>query len=342
MKQFDTTPAPHIPAPDSVQRMMMQVLLALLPGIAAHVWFFGPGILIQLVLAVGFALLFEAISLRLRGRTLKPWISDLSAPLTAVLYVLCLPPLMPWYTVLIGMFFAIVIAKHLYGGLGYNIFNPAMVGYAVILISFPREATSWLLPAELTDMTVGLGAALQAILTGQLPLPMSWDAITQATPLDLVRTGASEGRMISEIRAQPIFGDYGGLGWEWIANAYAIGGLYLLFRGIISWRVPVALLGTVLALTLPFYLFDADKNPFPLEHIFSGGIVLAAFFIATDPVSGSTTPRGMLIFGACVAILTLIIRRWGGYPDGVAFAVLIMNMAVPLIDRYTRPRVFGK
>ncbi len=341
MRQFDPQPAPHIPAPSSVRRMMLQVLVALIPGIAAHVWFFGPAIAIQLILACGFALGFEALCLKARGRPLLPYLNDLSAPLTAVLYVLCLPPLMPWYTTAIGLLFAIVVAKHLYGGLGHNLFNPAMVGYAVILVAFPLHATSWLPPASLAENPIGLMSALEAIFTGGLPAPLSFDAITEATPLDHWQNGISSGQMMSEIRQSPVFGDYGGVGWEWIANGYLLGGLYLMARRIISWRVPVALLGSVVILTLPGSLIDPDTNPLVMEHLFTGGIMLAAFFIATDPVSGSTTPRGMLIFGAGVAILTLIIRRWGAYPEGIAFAVLMMNMAVPLIDRHTRTRVFG-
>ena len=334
--------APHIPAPRSVRGMMFDVLLALVPGIAAHVFFFGPGILIQLIIASAFALAFEAIMLKLRARPLHPFLSDLSAPLTAALYVLCLPPTMPWWTTLTGMFFAIVVAKHLYGGLGFNLFNPAMVGYAVVLICFPVQATSWLPPTGLESTPLGFTQLLHWIGFGYPPDPLAWDAVTGATPLDALRTGASEGVMITEIREQPIFGDFGGRGWEWIANFYAVGGLYLLYRRTISWHAPVAMLGTVIALSLPVYAMDAYANPFPLEHIFTGGIMLGAFFIVTDPVSGSTTPKGRILFGVGVAVLTLAIRRWGGFPDGVAFAVLLMNLAVPLLDRYTQPRVYGK
>lgn len=341
MRQFDAQAAPHFRAQNSVRRMMLEVLLALIPGIAAHLWFFGPAILIQLTLACFCALVFEALCLKARRRPLLPHLNDLSAPLTAVLYVLCLPPLMPWYTTVIGLLFAIVVAKHLYGGLGHNLFNPAMVGYAVILVAYPLHATRWLPPASLAETPIGLMAALEAIITGQLPSPLSFDAVTEATPLDLWQNGVASGQMISEIRTGEVFGAYGGVGWEWIALGYLAGGLYLIARGIISWRVPVALIATVVLLTLPGSLIDADRNPQVLEQLLTGGFMLAAFFIATDPVSGSTTPRGMLIFGAGVALLTLIIRRWGAYPDGIAFAVLMMNMAVPLIDRHTRTRVFG-
>jgi electron transport complex protein RnfD len=148
--------------------------------------------------------------------------------------------------------------------------------------------------------------------------------------------------MISEARQTPVFGDFGGLGWEWIANWYALGGLWLLWRRIISWHVPVTMIGSVLALGLVAYLFDPGTNPTPLQHMFSGALIIGAFFIATEPVSGCTSNRGRLIFGTGVGVITLVIRGWGGYPDGVAFAVLLMNMAAPLIDHYTRPRIYGQ
>ena len=261
---------------------------------------------------------------------------------TAALFALCVPPLAPWWVAMVGMLFAIVLAKHLYGGLGHNVFNPAMVGYAVVLISFPAELTRWLPPSGIPDSPLGLLDSLRVILIGKLPDGLDWDAITQATPLDVIRSGVAAGRTVEEIKALPIFGDFGGRGWEWIANWFAIGGLWLLWRRIISWHVPVAMIGTVLALGLAGFLADPGSNPSPLQHVFSGAVILGAFFIATDPVSGCTSNRGRLIFGAGVGVLTLVIRRWGGYPDGVAFAVLLMNMAAPLIDRYTRPRYYGE
>lgn len=344
MKTFETAPAPHLPARRSVRGVMAWVLLALAPGVAAHAWFFGPGIVVQILLATAFALAFEAAMLRLRGQAMRPFLTDLSAPLTAVLFALCLPPLAPWWLAAIGMFAAIVVAKHLFGGLGNNLFNPAMVGLAVVLLAFPRVFTQWLAPAGLEGAlpAPGLGASLQAIVTGQLPPPWGWDTLAQATPLDTVRTLASQGATLAEIRGESLFGDFGGRGWEWIANFFALGGLLLLFKRIIPWQVPVATLGTTVLLTLPFWLLDPDLHPMPLQHVFSGALVLAAFFIATDPVSGCTTPRGRLVFGAGVAVLTLAIRRWGAFPDGVAFAVLLMNCAAPWIDAHTRPRILGE
>lgn len=321
---------------------MQQVLYALLPGIAAHLWYFGPGILLQILLAVAFALLFEAAMLKIRKRPLHTHLNDYSAVVTAVLFALCLPPLVPWWIALLGMFFAIVIAKHLYGGLGHNVFNPAMIGYVVVLICFPQAMTQWL-PATSPDRwTVGLWDSVVTIISGQLPLPLAWDALSQATPLDTLRSGINAGLTMEEIHNSAIFGDFGGRGWEWIANWYALGGLWLLWRRVISWQVPVTMIGSVVLLGLLAYLLDSGSNPSPLQHVFSGALVLGAFFIATDPVSGCTSNRGRLLFGAGVGILTLVIRRWGAYPDGVAFAVLLMNMAAPLIDRYTVPRYYGK
>lgn len=342
MPDFQISAAPHMPPRITVAKVMLHVLLALVPGVVAYAWYFGPGILVQILLATGFALLFESLMLRVRGRTLKPYINDYSAVVTAVLFALCIPPLAPWWISCIAMLFAITFAKHLYGGLGHNVFNPAMVGYVVVLISFPQALTAWLPPLALADNSLGLLETLRVIFSGQVPLAGGWDAITQATPLDTLKTGVDSGRMLSEIRLSPLFGDYGGVGWEWIANWFALGGFYLLYKRIISWQVPVAVLGTVILISLPFWMADPDSNPSAMQHVFSGALVLAAFFIATDPVSGCVSTRGRLIFGAGVGIITLAIRRWGGYPDGVAFAVLLMNMAAPLIDRYTRPRIYGE
>jgi len=332
---------PHLPPINTVAGVMKQVLYALIPGIAAHIWFFGLGIVFQIALAVGFALALEAMMLRLRDRPLKPFLTDYSAVVTAVLFALCMPPLAPWWIALTGMVFAIVIAKHFYGGLGHNLFNPAMVGFAAVIVAFPLDLSQWLAPRQLSPGLPGFWQTAQAIFTGSLPASLSWDALSQATPLDALKTGVAENRLVTEIRDAPIFGDFGGLGWEWIANFYALGGFWLLYRRVISWHVPVALLATVIVVTVPMWLMGPDTNPSPMQHIFSGALVLAAFFIATDPVSGCSTMKGRVIFGAGVAILTLAIRRFGGYPDGVAFAVLLMNMAAPLIDRLTRPSTYG-
>lgn len=344
MREFNTESGPHLPSPRSVQAVMGQVLVALVPGIVVHVGFFGPGLLIQILLACGFALALEAAMLRLRGRPLGPFLSDYSAVVTAVLFALCIPSLAPWWISAVGMVFAIVIAKHLYGGLGHNLFNPAMVGYVAVLISFPLEMTQWLPPRHLAEWTPGLLPSLEAIVTGRLDIPavVSADAVTGATSLDTLKNGLDAGLSVRETRGSAIFGTAGSAGWAWVALAYGLGGIYLLWQRIITWHVPAATLCSVLAITLPLWLLDPQHHADPLQHFAAGGLVLAAFFIATDPVSGCTSNRGRLLFGLGVAAITLTIRRWGGYPDGIAFAVLIMNMAAPLIDRYTRPRVYGQ
>ena len=340
-RKFDTGGAQHFPPHSTVASVMQQVLYALLPGIVAYTWFFGPGILVQILLAVIFALLFEALMLKARKQPLKLFLGDWSAVVTAVLFALCLPPLAPWWIALIGMLFAMVVAKHLYGGLGQNVFNPAMVAYVVVLVSFPQVMALWPPPASIAAHSLTISEVLTTIFTGGLPAGLTWDTVSEATPLDAIRTSLASGHLVSEARQSPVFGDFGGLGWEWIANMYALGGLWLLWRRIISWHVPVMMICSVVTIGLGAYLVDPGSNPVPLQHVFSGALVLGAFFIATDPVTGCTSNRGRLFFGAGVGIITLVIRRWGGYPDGVAFAVLLMNMAAPLIDRYTRPRIFG-
>jgi electron transport complex protein RnfD len=321
---------------------MGAVLLALLPGTAAATWYFGWGVLINITLAVLFAVVLEAAMLALRGRPIKPFLTDGSAVLTAWLFALALPPLTEWWVTFIGIVFAIVIAKQLYGGLGHNPFNPAMIGYVVVLVSFPREMTLWLPPEMLAETRFDFFQALTVVFTGSLPAGLSWDAITMATPLDLMKTELSLNRTIEEIRQSPLFGDFSGRGWEWIANWYALGGFWLLYRRIIAWQIPLAMLGSLFAIATLFYWMDPDAHAGPLFHLFSGGAIIGAFFIATDPVSAATTPRGRLIYGAGIGVLTYLIRTWGGYPDGIAFGVLLMNMAAPAIDHYTRPRVFGE
>lgn len=340
MRTFETAPAPHLPPRASVRALMLEVLIALVPGVLAYVYFFGPGLLVQIALAVLFALLVEAACLKLRRRALMTFLGDGSAVLAAVLFALCLPPLAPWWVSALGMAVGIGLAKHAYGGLGYNLFNPAMVGYAVVLVSFPLELSQWLAPRGLGSEAPGLIESLRIILVGAAP-GAGWDAISMATPLDTVRQLTAQGQTLVEIRSDPRFGDFGGRGWEWVANFFALGGLWLLIRRKIPWQTPAATLGSVILLSLPFWAMEPDLHPFPLQHVFSGALVLAAFFIVTDPVSGCSTPRGRLIFGAGVGVLTLAIRRWGSYPDAIAFAVLLMNCAAPFIDRYTRPRVYG-
>jgi electron transport complex protein RnfD len=339
---FSTSSSPHLSGPQSVTRVMGLVLLALVPGTLAMLWYFGWGILINLVIAVTTTVLAEAAVLHLRGRELGPTLADLSAVVTGWLLALALPPLLPWWQTVLGSAFAILIAKQLFGGIGYNPFNPAMAGYVLLLVSFPASMTRWLPPEAISGDSLALADSLHVIFRGTPPLGETWDTITSATPLDQMRTELSRNRMISEIRQSPLWGDFGGRGWEWIGNWFLLGGLFLIWRRVISWRIPASMLGALLLIAGLFWATDPETHPFPAFHLFSGGAILGAFFIATDPVSACTTPRGQLIFGALIGLFVFIIRTWGGYPDAVAFAVLLLNMAAPTIDYYTQPRIFGQ
>lgn len=340
--KLQTPASPHIHADISVTLVMGRVLLALFPAVIAYIWFFGWGLLINFLIALGTGLAAEALMLKLRQRPIAPFISDGSVMVTALLLAFCLPPLTPWWITVIGMSFAVIVAKHLYGGLGYNPFNPAMVGYVVLLISFPKEMSTWLPPNILNDLQVGLQDTIIAIFTGKMPYFLTIDTVSMATPLDEIKTQLGLGETVEEtIQSSAIFGDFGGVGWEWIGNWIFLGGAWLMYKKVISWHVPVAMLGSLFAVATVFFLMDSDHYTSPMFHLFSGASMLGAFFIATDPVSGCTTNTGKVIYGIGIGLLTYIIRVWGGYPDGVGFAVLIMNIAAPTIDYYTQPRVYG-
>ncbi|PPD48219.1 MAG: electron transport complex subunit RsxD [Methylotenera sp.] len=333
--------SPYITDAPTVSIIMLKVLLALVPGIIAYYWVYGGGILVTLSLATVTALITEAAILKIRQRPVAPSLSDLSAIVTAWLLALALPPLAPWWLVVVGTFFAIAIAKQLYGGLGYNPFNPAMVGYAVLLISFPVIMTKWPTPLALAEAPLGMMDQLKLIFSNVLPVGVQLDAVTSATPLDYLKTQLMLKQEVADISAAPIFGHFGAKGGEFVTAGYLLGGLYLIQQRIISWHLPSAFIAAMALISLIFNIVDPTHFANPGFHLMSGAVMLCAFFIITDPVSGPTTPKGKLYFAAGAAVLTYLIRVYGGYPDGVAFAVLIMNMCVPLIDAYTQPRVFG-
>ncbi len=333
--------SPHVHSPTSVSRVMLLVALALLPAYGAHLWLFGWGILINSVLISAAAFASEALMVKLRGRDALTTLKDGSALLTALLLAIAMPPLAPWWLGVVGIIFAMIFAKHLFGGLGHNSFNPAMVAYVVLLISFPVQMTSWPAPLSLQETPLSLPQHLDYTFTGQLPAGSTLDTLTHATTLDQMKTEVKRGYTVSETLSAPIFGAVGGKGWEIINGLLLLGGLWLLWKRIISWHVPVAMLATLFAMAGLFHLINPGHYPGPLFHLFSGGAMLGAFFIATDPVTGATSVRGRLLFGFGVGLFTYIIRTWGGYPDGVAFSVLLMNMAAPAIDYFTQPRVFG-
>lgn len=314
---FSASSPPYVVAGFSVRRVMLQVLLALVPVAIVQFWLYGPGTLRLLAVAAATALASEALALGLRRRTPQPFLRDGSVLVTAALLALALPPSLPWWLAAFGTAVAVLLGKHAYGGLGQNPFNPAMVGYAVLLVSFPLEMTRW--PAPGAD----------------------WDALTGATALDALRNGLRESYTMEEIRSGAQFGAVGAAGGEWVNLAALAGGLYLLVRRIVRWHIPVAML---LGLALPAAVghgLDPGAYAGALFHLASGATMLGAFFIATDPVSAATSDRGRLVYGAGIGLTTWIIRSYGSYPDGVAFAVLLMNLLVPLIDRATVPRIHG-
>lgn len=328
--------SPHILKPASVRTVMFKVLVALLPGIAAYVWFFGAAVLVQIALASVTALVAEAIILRLRNKPVMLFLTDGSALVTAWLVALTFPSIAPWWLTVLGVLIAIVIAKHLYGGLGQNPFNPAMVAFCAMIVAYPQLMSQW--PrAELNTFT----PMLQAIFGGDRHL----DAIVMATPLDALRTILRDPEQNATIAgilgSNATFGNVGGRGWEWVAAGYLLGGLWLIQQRIITWHIPVSFIVTLGLIATIFNIASPERFVGPNFHLFTGGAMLGAFFIATDPVSGATTPLGKLIFAAGAALLTWIIRSFGAYPDGMAFAILLMNLVVPLIDMHTQPMVFG-
>lgn len=340
---FPHREAPYVGPKADVAALMLQVLAALVPAALAHIWFFGPGFLFNLLVAAIFAAAGEIVMLRLRSRQPETGLSDFSALVTAALLAFALPSLTPWWVTASGALFAIVIAKHLYGGLGFNIFNPAMAGYVMILVAFPVHLNLWVAPrmGDIDYQTLTMLQTLQFTLTGLLPDSISFDAISRATPLDAMKAGLNNMQTVTEIKALPIMGSIGGRGWEWVGIFLAVGGIWLLIKRIIRWQIPTGVgIGLLLPATI-IYILDPGANPGPGFHLFGGGAILCAFFIATDPVSAASSPKGRFVFGLGVGLLIYAIRRWGSYSDGVAFAILIMNMSVPAIDYLTRPHIVG-
>ena len=326
-------------ARNSVSAVMIKVMVALIPGIIAHAWFFGPGIWVSLLVCCVLAIGFETLMLLMRGLPLGPFLKDGSVLVTACLLALSLPTLAPWWLYAVGIFFAVVVAKHLYGGLGQNLFNPAMVGYAALIVSFPVYMTQWPGAMGVAVHPINLVEAFDLVFAGQSSV--SVDAYTAATALDTWKTQARLGKHGADILALPAFGWGGGQGQEFVSLMYLLGGLLLLGNRLITWHIPAAFLGVLALSAGALHLLDPSQHAGPLFHLLSGGTMLGAFFIATDPVTAASTPRGKLIFAGLAGLITVLIRNFGGYPDGVAFSILLMNVAAPLIDAYTQPRVFG-
>ena len=337
--------SPHLHGPVDTSKVMQYVLFATVPGLVGLTWNFGWGSIINVTFAVMAALACEAGIMALRKRPILFYLKDYSAVVTAVLLGMALPPLAPWWLTFIGIIFAIGIAKHLYGGLGYNPFNPAMIGYVVLLISFPVQMTTWITPREILPDGVslpGLWESLQLVFSNSVSVS-SADAFTGATPLDTFKH--YNGLLVEQIyQKEPLFSnaEVVAYGWEWVNLGFLIGGVFLLYKKVFTWHAPVGMLA---ALALMAALFwdggSSSSGGSPIFHLLTGATMLGAFFIVTDPVTSASSNKGRLIYGACIGALIYIIRVWGNYPDAVAFAVLLMNFAAPLLDNYTLPRTYG-
>lgn len=320
-KMLTLSPSPHIKGADTTMQIMLTVIVALLPAFFVGVLFFGLAALKVTLAAVAACILFEWIIQRFMMRT-SSTVWDMSAALSGLLLAFNLPSGLPLWMVVVGAFVTIGIGKLSFGGLGQNIFNPALVGRVFLLISFPVHMTSW-------------------------PVPGSEDSVTGATALSLLKEGLDKGDTVSELmmrlpKLEALFwGSIGGSLGEVSAFALLIGGIYLLIKKVITWHIPLSFIGTVALLSGLMWWIDPAQYASPMFHLLSGGIVLGAFFMATDMVTSPMAVKGQILFGIGCGLLTIVIRLWGGYPEGVSFAILIMNAFVPLIDRAFRQKRFG-
>lgn len=337
---------PHAHSSARLSALMFQVMLALAPATLYSFWLYGWPAFNLWLLCLTSALLWEALFLAFFHKSLVPHLKDGSAVVTAWILALCLPPWAPWWLVVVGTFLAIAIIKQIFGGLGQNVFNPAMAARVMLLIAFPLEMTTWIAPEAVAmsppTFTNGLAITFQG-------LPALPDGYSGATLLDAVKHQTVQGDPVSAILehlnyqpADAVIGLRGGSLGESTSLLLLLGGLYLLWRRVITWQAPLGLLlgaavpATALSLALP------ESYPGPAFHLLTGGLMLAAFFIVTDPVTAPITARGRFVFGLGCGLLTWLIRSFGNYPEGVAFAVMLMNSTVPLIDRYIKPRIYGR
>jgi electron transport complex protein RnfD len=318
---YIVTTSPHIHSPDSIPRVMYSVVIALVPAVLISIFFFGLAALMVYLIAIVSCLAVEALCQKIMGRPIT--IADGSILVTGVLLAMNLPPSSPWWLVLVGSVVAVVLGKQIYGGLGYNPFNPVLVARVVLLISFPVQMTTW---------------------TSPRPLFSGTDLVTIATPLGEVKTELLLKGAIDLTKYNYLdftTGFMGGSLGEMSVIALLIGAGFLFYRKYITWHIPVSYIGTVFVVTGIFWLIDPTIYANPLFHVLCGGLILGAFFMATDMVTSPVYPLGMIIFGIGCGLITVVIRLFGGYPEGVAFSILLMNAATPIIDRYTEPKKFG-
>lgn len=321
------SPSPHVHSGESTSRLMYNVVLALIPALAVTLFYFGIGALIVTLVSIISCLVFEFLIQKYLLKV-KPSITDGSALVTGLILAFNLPANLPWWIVVIGALVSIGIGKMSFGGLGNNPFNPAILGRVFLLISFPVQMTSWPLPI----------ASRMAYI----------DAVTGATPLAIVKEGLRAGKPMSQIADQIpshmelFMGAMGGSLGEIAAFALLIGFGWMLFKKVITWHIPVSIFATILVFTGILWMINPQTNADPIFHLLTGGVMLGAIFMATDYVTSPMHPKGMWVFGIGIGAITVLIRVWGAYPEGISFAILIMNAFVPLINRYIKPSRFGE
>ena len=350
---FKMVSSPHTHSGKLTARIMLWVMLAMMPAFFTQIYYFGFGVVLQSALAIGTAIIAEFIAIKLRGKKPLNYLSDFSISLTALILAMAIPPYAPYWVIIIGTLCAVLLGKQVYGGLGQNPFNPAMIGYVILLISFPLQMTTWMPPINLLQEPPTFSDAFSLIFSGLTTdgftlsqLTHNIDGITQATPLDSAKIFYKSHTQLNdfyELIKLPIFMGNGtdfAQGWWQVNVAFLVGGIFLILKRVIHWQIPVAMLITFFCLATAT-AFTGFTHLSAISQLVSGAMMFGAFFIATDPVTTSITPRGKIIFGALVGLFVYLIRYHGNFPDGVAFAILLSNICVPLIDHYTRPRVSG-
>ncbi len=313
--QLIISSSPHIRSEESIPKIMYSVIIALIPAIAASIFIFGVKALWLMVTCTVVSILTEYIFQKIRKKDVTT--IDGSAALAGILLALTLPPGFPYTAAALGAIVAIALGKHIFGGLGYNIFNPALIGRAFLQAAFPVLITTWERPLAWLSEEV--------------------DAVTAATPLAMMKFD-----MKIESLSKMLTGNVGGSLGETSAVALLLGAAFLLYKGYIQWRIPAGIFTSVVIFGGIFWIIDPSKYPDPLFHILAGGMLIGAFFMATDMVTSPITYKGYWIFGIGIGILTIIIRLKGGLPEGVMYSILLMNAITPLINRYTRPRILGR
>lgn len=320
---FTVSPSPHVHSDETTKKIMYRVVYAMIPALLWSVFVFGADALRVTLIAVAACIGFEYIIQKYLLK-ITPSVTDGSALITGILLAFNVPANLPWWIIIIGSLAAVGIGKLSFGGLGSNVFNPALVGRVFLLISFPVQMTSWPVTGE------------EAV-----------DGMTTATPLGIIKEGLTSGTPVSQLTSElptsagMILGNMSGSLGEVSALLLILGGLYMLYKKVITWHIPVSVIGTVAAVATIFWLVDPTSYVNPVYHIFTGGLMLGALFMATDMVTSPMTPKGQLIFGAGIGIITISIRLFGAYPEGISFAILIMNAFTPLINNYVKPKRFG-